>query len=133
MKLEGKMADDFIADVREGLSDDALKKKYEVSSRELVMLKAQAREKLVKLRSDLSKNQRMISGREFLKDVRAGLDDETIMQKYGLNQRQLQRLLRDLINAGAASILELSGRLMVTESQISELLEEVEKAKKADD
>lgn len=49
---------------------------------------------------------REISGRELLRDVRAGLDDFGLMRKYELTKRQLKSLLKQLADAGAVSFIE---------------------------
>lgn len=129
MKLEGKVADDFIMDVRDGVPDDALKEKYGVSSLELVLLKGAAKEIIEKRRLESSKG-RTVSARDFLKEIRAGTDEETLKMKFNLTSRQFQTLLRELISAGVATPLELSDRLKITESQVAEVLTEWETASK---
>jgi hypothetical protein len=129
MKLDGKVADDFIVDVRDGVEDDALREKYGVSSLELVLLKGAAKELIEKRKLESSKG-RTVSAREFLKEIRAGTDEETLKMKFNLTSRQFQTLLRELISAGVATPLELSNRLRITESQVAEVLTEWETASK---
>ncbi len=66
-----------------------------------------------------------------LKDLRNGMDDNSLMEKHGLTLRQLQRLYRKMIKSGMLTPMEVSDRLCVTTSQIekafkqaAELLEE---------
>lgn len=125
MKLEGKIADDFILDVMQGVDDVSLKEKYGVSPLELVLLKGAARE-IVEKRRQESARARRVSAREFLREIRSGADEETLKSKFGLTSRQYQGLLRELINAGIATPLELSNRLSVTQSQVEEVLREWE-------
>ncbi len=68
-----------------------------------------------------------ISVREVLEDLRAGMDEEVFMIKYSLTYRQLQRLFRKLITGGFVNPLELAERLCVTQSQVTEALEQVKK------
>lgn len=51
-------------------------------------------------------------------DVRAGLDDATLMKKYGLSARGLQSLLRKLMSAGILSQRELDTRMSGTDTSI---------------
>lgn len=71
-----------------------------------------------------------ISANEVLTDLRSGIDDDTLMAKYSLNFRQLQRLFRKLIQGGFISPLELAQRLCVTKSQVTDAIEEAERAAK---
>jgi ankyrin repeat protein len=49
---------------------------------------------------------REISGRDLVRDIRAGSDDFGLMRKYQLTKRQLKALLKQLASAGAVSFLE---------------------------
>jgi ankyrin repeat protein len=49
---------------------------------------------------------REISGREFVEDIRAGVDDFGLMRKYEVTKRQLKALLKQLADAGALSFIE---------------------------
>jgi hypothetical protein len=66
--------------------------------------------------------------KEFLTDIRSGMDDEALMIRYGLQPRQLQSAFRQVINAGLATPLELSRRLSITKSQVREAFVEMGKA-----
>jgi hypothetical protein len=76
----------------------------------------------------MKKPRMTISASEVLQDLRAGMDDEAFMIKYSLTYRQLQRLFRKLIAGGFVSPLELAERLCVTQSQVTEALEQVRKS-----
>jgi hypothetical protein len=69
-----------------------------------------------------------ISANEVLEDIRSGMDDEGFMLKYTITYRQLQALFRKLIKAGYISPLELAERLCVTQSQVTEVMDQVTKA-----
>lgn len=81
----------------------------------------------------MEKEKVMISAKEVLEDLEAGLDDEAFMAKYNLSYRQLQRLYRKLINSGFISPTELAQRLCVTKSQVREAFLVIEKTLKRDD
>ena len=70
-----------------------------------------------------------ISASEVLSAIRSGVDDQTLMVKYNLNYRQLQVLFRKMIKAGYVTPLELAKRLCVTESQVTEVLGYINKAR----
>jgi hypothetical protein len=123
-----EQARQFILDVKAGVSDAVLQKKYNLSGRKFVIAKASAKDYLAKLKQQTAKPTRMIEGKQFLSDVKAALDDEALMRKYGLTSRQLQQLFRELISAGLATPLQLSNRLSITKSQVTEAFVEVGKA-----
>lgn len=68
-----------------------------------------------------------ISAKEVLSDIKSGMDDEGIMEKYDLTYRQLQGLFRKMIKAGYVSPLELAQRLCVTRSQVTDVIDHVAK------
>ncbi|HMK35005.1 MAG TPA: hypothetical protein VK463_08065 [Desulfomonilaceae bacterium] len=76
----------------------------------------------------MDKTRIVISAREVLCDVRAGMDDEAFMKKYNLSFRQLQRLFRKMILAGFISPQELAKRLCITRSQVMEAIDQMNKA-----
>ena len=51
-----------------------------------------------------------VRAREALHDIRAGLDDFELMEKYRLTDKGLQSLFRKLIAAGLLSPLEIDDR-----------------------
>ncbi|MBM4328863.1 MAG: hypothetical protein FJ118_17080 [Deltaproteobacteria bacterium] len=53
---------------------------------------------------------RQISAREVLKDVRGGLDDFALMQKYKVTSKGLDSLFQKLVAAGLISQSELDTR-----------------------
>ncbi len=70
----------------------------------------------------MQKPKLIINARQVLEDLRSGADDETLMVKYNLNFRQLQRLFRKMILGGFTTPMELAQRLCVTKSQVTEAL-----------
>lgn len=119
---------EFIADVKAGLSDDVLKKKYGLSGQKFLVAKASAKDFLAKLKQETAKPTRTIDGKRFLNDLQSGMDDDELMLRYNLTQRQLQRLFRQLINAGLVTALQISKRLSITRSQVTEAFVEMGKA-----
>ena len=69
-----------------------------------------------------------ISVKEVLQDIRSGMDDEALMQKYNLSNRQVQRLFRKMIAEGFVSPLELANRLCVTKSQVTDVIDQMKRA-----
>ncbi len=128
MRLHGEEARKFVKDVKAGLSDVDLMKKYNISAKGLVFLKKKAFDLIRQVDSEKKKPSIKIGVKEILSDLRAGMDDDSMMEKYKLSARQLQRVFRKLIDAGYVSAMELSKRLCITKSQVSEALAEVEGA-----
>ena len=53
---------------------------------------------------------RKIKGKEFLSDIRAGMDDEGLMHKYGLSASEVLKIISKLIWGGQMSPTELAQR-----------------------
>ena len=118
-----------MADVRAKISDETLQKKYGFSSRKFYLYKASALDIIAKEDAQRKhKRSIKISAKEFLIDIRSGMDEEALMIRYGLLPRQLQSAFRQIINAGLATPMELSKRLSITKSQVREAFVEVGKA-----
>ena len=127
--LADTKARQFVADVRAKISDEALQKKYGFSSRKFYLYKASALDIIAKEDAQRKhKRSIKISAKEFLIDIRSGMDEEALMIRYGLLPRQLQSAFRQIINAGLATPMELSKRLSITKSQVREAFVEVGKA-----
>ena len=110
------------------MSDGDLQRKYGLSREKFYLYKATALDIIAQEDAKKSEPRVKISAKEFLKDVRSGMDDEALMIRYNLVPRQLQSALRKLISAGLATPLELSHRLNITKSQVREAFIEVGKA-----
>ena len=59
---------------------------------------------------------RKITGREVLKDIKAGMDDPELMDKYKLSAQGLQSVFNKLVNAGVLTQAELDARVPVSET-----------------
>ncbi len=128
MRLEGKRAEEFVLDVRSGESDVFLMRKYGLSARGLLILKKQVEEIFKKRDKDVEKPPVRVNAKALLQDVRDGKDDDFLMDKYNINNRQLQECFRKIIDLGLTSALELSQRLCITKSQVSEAIQEADSA-----
>jgi len=126
--LANTKARQFVADVRAKISDETLQKKYGFSRRKFYFYKASALDIIAKEDAQKPKRSIKIGAKEFLIDIRAGMDEEALMIRYGLEPRQLQSAFRQIINAGLATPMELSKRLSITKSQVREAFVEVGKA-----
>jgi len=110
------------------MSDGDLQRKYGLSREKFYLYKATALDIIAKEDASKSEPRVRISAKEFLKDIRSGMDDEALMIRYNLVPRQLQSAFRQIINAGLATPMELSHRLSITKSQVREAFVEVGKA-----
>lgn len=63
-------------------------------------------------------NTRTIKGGEFVKDMRSGLTDLELIQKYGLTLQGFDRVLDYLVDAGLITKGELLERQHLSDSQI---------------
>jgi hypothetical protein len=122
------MAALFLDDIKKGLSDEQLQQKYNLSGRKFYLYKAAALDWLAKQKTNQAQGSRQISAKQILKDINSGIDDEGLMLKFNLTPRQLQSIFRQIINAGLATPMELSRRLSITKSQVTEAFVEVGKA-----
>ncbi|MDQ7784373.1 MAG: hypothetical protein RDU20_15915 [Desulfomonilaceae bacterium] len=128
MRLGKDKVREFLDDIKAGMSDIALQEKYALSGNEFRVAKASALDFIRAIRDKSAKPARRISARSFLNDVTSGVDDQTLMSKYDLTQRELQSLFRQLIDAGLVTPLELANRLEITKSQVAEAFAEMGKA-----
>ena len=119
---------DFVNDVRSGMTDQDLQKKYGIFGQNFTFYKAAALDFIAKDRIQKNPKKRQVKAQEFLKDVKAGMGDDELMMKYRFTRRGLQSALRQLIKLGLATPLELSNRLSITTSQVREAFVEMGKA-----
>jgi hypothetical protein len=87
----------FIQDVRAGLSDEEIVKKYKLAPQALV---------------------RQISASEFAADVRNGMSDHDLMRKYEVSPRGLWKGFTKLLDANLIETSHIQGRLKQFESPI---------------
>ena len=126
-RLTAKQARDFAHDVKAGLSEEVLAEKYDLPLKAVYLHKMMVKNYLAKKAEDaLLRPSLRISAELVLEDIKSGLDNEGLMIRYELTERQLQRLYRKIIEAGLMTPLELAARLKVTRSQITEAFSEAE-------
>ena len=114
----------FLRDIEAGVNDETLRQKYNLSGKKFYLYKAAAMDHLAKRKAEGSARRR-INAKQLLADLDSGIDDEGLMIKYNMTQRQLQKVFRQIISAGLATPMELSRRLSITKSQVSEAFAEI--------
>ena len=62
---------------------------------------------------------RKTKAKSFVKDLREGMGDRQLMEKYVLSSNQLRRVFRRLIDGGALDEMELYMRTSLSDSSIS--------------
>jgi len=62
---------------------------------------------------------RKIKAKSFVRDLREGMGDRQLMEKYVLSSNQLQRVFRKLIDGGVLDEMELYMRTSLSDSSIS--------------
>ncbi len=60
-----------------------------------------------------------IKAREFAKDVRSAMDDNSLLAKYRLNPDQLQRIFEQMVDMDLLSEEHIKVRALLSESQIA--------------
>jgi hypothetical protein len=61
---------------------------------------------------------RTIKGKELVKDIRSGMSDFELSEKYGLTVQDFDRVLGYLVDAGLITKGELQDRQQLSDSQI---------------
>lgn len=125
-----KSAQQLVEDIDSGVADTDLRKKYGLPPEVFYKYKAAVKDSLAKKKTASERAKLSINAREFLDDFRAHMDDQSLMVKYNLTQRQLQSVFRQLIHEGLVTPLEVAARLKVTTSQVTEAFVEMGKATK---
>jgi hypothetical protein len=69
-----------------------------------------------------------IKAREIAADVHTGLGDTVMMQKYGLSAKQLEGVLRKLVEVDLISYMQLYERTSLSDSQITQAFVDSERA-----
>jgi hypothetical protein len=128
MKESQKRARQFVLDIRAGVTDPDLLRKYGLNPKKFYLYKASALDIIAKENKKDFRQKRRINPHHVIADIRCGFDDETLMTKYSLSSREFQSVLRQIIEAKLASALELSGRLSITKSQVMDAFVEMGKA-----
>jgi hypothetical protein len=66
------------------------------------------------METDMAKTKVRISVKEFCEDIRMGMDDFNLAEKYGLNQKLLKRVFERMVDAGYLTDEELYDRSFFT-------------------
>lgn len=102
------------------MNDAFLAERYQLAPRSLTLYKMAAKDYLRRKKRKDEQESLKIKALEVCADIQEGVDDSTLMLKYQLTPRQLQRLYRKIIAAGYFTPMDLAKRLSVTKSQILE-------------
>jgi hypothetical protein len=69
-----------------------------------------------------------IKVKEFVADIRACMDDPTLMFKYGLSEKELQRVFQKLVDADFITNVELWERSQLSETGITKAFLDAQRA-----
>ncbi len=108
MALRRINAREVMEDVKRGLGNAALKKKYNISDQGLVNLFAKLREAGF-MKGD--EDNRTVFAKDLLDDIRGGMGKSGLMEKHGLSQPALQGLVTLLLDADQIKRQDLYGEL----------------------
>lgn len=71
---------------------------------------------------------RKIKAREFVADLRSGLDDEALTAKYSLTRDQFHKLLRAAVDSGLLTTEELYSRISHSKTAVTRAFVEMQQA-----
>jgi hypothetical protein len=71
---------------------------------------------------------RTINAKMVARDVQAGMGDTLLMKKYQLSAKQLESVLRKLVDADLISHLQLYERTSLSDTQITKAFVEAQRA-----
>jgi hypothetical protein len=72
--------------------------------------------------------QRKVKAKDLVKDMRSGMDDNQLMNKYELSEKQLEMVFQKLIDSNFITALELWERSRLSDTQITKAFVEAQKA-----
>jgi hypothetical protein len=67
----------------------------------------------------MTTSKRKIKAQPFIRDLRQGMGDWELMERYGLSNTQLRKVFQRLVDAGAIDEMELFMRTSLTDSLVS--------------
>jgi hypothetical protein len=67
----------------------------------------------------MTTSKQKIRAKPFVRDLRNGMGDRELMEKYALSESQLHKLLHKLVDAGAIDEMELFMRTSLSDSTIT--------------
>jgi hypothetical protein len=71
---------------------------------------------------------RKVNAKDVAQDVKGGMGDTLLMEKYHLNPKQLESVLRKLVDADLIAHMQLYERTSLSDSQITKAFVESAKA-----
>ncbi len=71
---------------------------------------------------------RKIQAKPFVTDLRGGVGDEQLMEKYALSPNQLEKVFQKLLDAGAINEIDLFMRTSISDSMVTKAFVENQKA-----
>ena len=96
-------AGEVLRDIRGGLNDLGIMEKYKLSAKGLEDLYRQLVAAGLLDQSSLTPTgirTRQISAAEIITDIRSGMNDKQLMEKYALSPEALQKVFEDLVGSG---------------------------------
>jgi len=69
-----------------------------------------------------------IKAKDFIQDLRSGMDDPTLMDKYNLSQDSLQKVFEKLVDADFINVLELHERARLSDTQVTKAFVDAQNA-----
>lgn len=63
---------------------------------------------------------RTVRGRDVARDVHGGMDDNSLMEKYNLTPKQLERVLRQLVDADLIDLVQVYKCTTLSDSMVAE-------------
>ena len=78
----------------------------------------------------MEQQKKKVKAREFLTDLRSGMDDEALMGKYALTSDQFHKLLRMAVDSKLIRIEELYSRMSHSKTAITRAFVEMQEAVK---
>jgi uncharacterized protein (DUF433 family) len=78
--------------------------------------------------SAMESQKRKIKARDFVADLRSGLDDEALTAKYSLTRDQFHKLLRAAVDSGLLTTEELYSRISHSKTAVTRAFVEMQQA-----
>ncbi len=76
----------------------------------------------------MSNPKRKLQAKPFITDLRSGMGDEQLMEKYSLSPNQLETAFQKLLNAGQINDVDLFMRTSISDSMVTKAFVESRKA-----
>ena len=119
---------DALHDIRTGLDDSTLMKKYQLSAKGLQSMFKKLLALGVITQAELGRGPvPEIKAKDAVRDIRSGMDDFALMDKYGLSAKGLQSLFDQLVAAGLLSRGDLDLRMPFSEGTVDVAASEIDR------